>query len=199
MAGSRSFLRKIIIVAAVAAVLAISSPVWLGWVGALLVKTNEPFHADMIVVLAGDGMGHRILKGGELVEQGYAPQVLVSGPLVYYGRSEDSLAIPFAVEHGYPREYFIGFPNASRSTVEEAQAILPELQKRGVKKFILVTSDYHTKRAGGIYHTLAKGFEMRVVAAPDEYFTASGWWHSREGRKTVILEWTKTITSLFGI
>ena len=61
--------------------LAVSSPVWLGWVGSFLVKTDEPFHADMVVVLAGDWAGHRILKGGELVEQGYAPQVLVSGPI----------------------------------------------------------------------------------------------------------------------
>jgi uncharacterized SAM-binding protein YcdF (DUF218 family) len=199
VAGSRSSIRKFIVIAGVAAVLAVSYPIWLGWVGGFLVKSEEPFHADMIVVLAGDGMGHRILKGGELVEQGYAPRVLVSGPSGYYGRTEDSLAIPFAVEHGYPQDYFIGFPNASRSTVEEAQAILPELQRRGVKKFILVTSDFHTARAGRIYHARANGFEMRVVAANDEYFTAKNWWRTREGCKTVFLEWTKTIANLFGI
>jgi uncharacterized SAM-binding protein YcdF (DUF218 family) len=199
VAGSRSFIRKFIVIAGVAALLAVSYPIWLGWVGAFLVKSETPFRADMIVVLAGDGMGHRILKGGELVEQGYAPNVLVSGPPGFYGRSEDSLAIPFAVEHGYPLKYFIGFPNDSRSTVEEAKAILPELQKRGVKKFILVTSDYHTGRAGRIYHPRANGLEMRVVAAPDEYFTARGWWHTREGRKTVFLEWSKTFANLFGI
>ncbi len=180
-------------------VLAVSYPVWLGWVGAFLVKSEAPFRADMIVVLAGDGMGHRILKGGELVEQGYAPRVLVSGPPGFYGRSEDSLAIPFAVEHGYPLDYFIAFPNASHSTVEEAQAILPELQKRGVRKFILVTSDFHTARAGRIYHARAKGLDMRVVAAADEYFTAKGWWRTREGRKTVFLEFSKTIANLFGL
>jgi uncharacterized SAM-binding protein YcdF (DUF218 family) len=199
VAGSRSFIRKSIVIAGIAALLAVSYPIWLGWAGALLVKSEAPFRADMIVVLAGDGMGHRILKGGELVEQGYAPRVLVSGPAGYYGRSEDSLAIPFAVEHGYPQDYFIGFPNKSHSTVEEAQAILSELQKRGVKKFILVTSDFHTARAGRIYHARANGFDMRVVAANDEYFTPKGWWRTREGCKTVFLEWTKTITSLFGI
>ena len=199
MAGSRSSSRKFIVIAGVAIVLAVSYPVWLGWVGGWLVKSEAPFRADMIVVLAGDGMGHRILKGGELVEQGFAPRVLVSGPRGIYGRTEDSLAIPFAVDHGYPQDYFIGFPNASHSTVEEAQAILPELQKRGVKKFILVTSDFHTARAGRIYHARANGFEMRVVAANDEYFTAKGWWRTREGCKTVFLEWTKTFANLFGI
>jgi uncharacterized SAM-binding protein YcdF (DUF218 family) len=199
VAGSRSSTRKFIVIAGVAALVAVSYPIWLGWVGGFLVKAEAPFRADMIVVLAGDGMGHRILKGGELVEQGFAPRVLVSGPSGIYGHSEDSLAISFAVDHGYPQDYFIGFPNTSRSTVEEAQAILPELQKRGVKKFILVTSDFHTARAGRIYRKRANGLDMRVVAANDEYFTAKGWWHTREGCKTVFLEWTKTIANLFGI
>jgi len=199
VAGSQSFIRKFLVIVVAAALLAVSAPVWLGWVGGFLVKSEAPFTADIVVVLAGDWSGHRILKGAQLVEQGYAPKVLVSGPMAYYGRSEDSLAIPFAVEHGYPPEYFIGFSNASHSTVDEAQAILPELQKRGVRKFILVTSDFHTRLAGGIYRSQAKAFEMRVVAAPDEFFSPKGWWHSREGRKTVFLEWTKTITGPFGI
>jgi hypothetical protein len=43
------------------------------------------------------------------------------------------------------------------------------------------------------------GPEFRMVAAPDEHFTAGGWWLNREGRKTAFLEWTKTVTGVFGI
>jgi uncharacterized SAM-binding protein YcdF (DUF218 family) len=199
VAGSGSFIRKIIGAGIIALVLAVSYPVWLGWMGAYLVKAEEPFQADMIVVLAGDWGGHRIEKAGELAKNGYAPRVLVSGPTGYYGRTEDSLAIPFAVQHGYPEDFFIGFPNRSRSTVEEADFVLSELRQRKVKRFIVVTSTYHTRRAGGIYRARAQGLEMRVVAAPDDFFTPEGWWHSREGRKTAFLEWSKTVSSPFGI
>ena len=54
----------------------------MGWLGEFLVHTETPSHADVIVVLAGDPSGHRILRAAELVKQGYASKVLVSGPAV---------------------------------------------------------------------------------------------------------------------
>jgi hypothetical protein len=41
--------------------------------------------------------------------------------------------------------------------------------------------------------------ELRVVGAPDPDFTAYGWWHSRQGRKTVLLEWEKTVATWLGM
>ncbi len=64
-------------------------------------------------MLAGDGYGHRILRAAELVRQGLAPTVLVSGPEGLYGYYESELAIPFAVERGYPRSWFLPFREQS--------------------------------------------------------------------------------------
>jgi hypothetical protein len=36
-----------------------------------------------------------------------------------------------------------------------------------------------------------------VVAAPDKYFTRDGWWRDREGQKTFVYEWMKTIAGWF--
>jgi uncharacterized SAM-binding protein YcdF (DUF218 family) len=63
----------------------------------------------------------------------------------------------------------------------------------------LVTSDYHTARAARIYRAAAPDLDMRVVAAPDNYFRADGWWHNREGRKTFVVEWLKTVANALGI
>jgi hypothetical protein len=38
-----------------------------------------------------------------------------------------------------------------------------------------------------------------MVAAPDLYFTPDGWWKNREGRKTFLLEWMKTVATWFGM
>lgn len=167
--------------------------------GGFLVREEMPARAEAVVVLAGDDSGNRILKAAELVKQGYAPRVFVSGPSGHYGTSEDILAIDFAVKHGYPREWFIGVPNGTRSTRDEADAMLPALRARSIRGFILVTSDYHTRRAGMIFREKAADMLMRVVAAPDVYFRPDGWWREREGRKVFLLEATKLATSVFGI
>ncbi len=172
---------------------------WMGWMGAFLVDSERPLHADVIVVLAGDPFGHRILRGAELATEGYAPKVLVSGPAGIYGMHESELAIPFAVKHGYSNALFIAVPHSAHSTEEEAQALLPALEKLKTRTVIVVTSDYHTRRRSRILHSRWPGIEVHMVAAADEYFSASGWWHTREGRKTFFLECTKTLASLVGI
>jgi uncharacterized SAM-binding protein YcdF (DUF218 family) len=187
------------VVAALVVVLALTHAVWMGWMGSFLVKADEPFHADIIVVLAGDPFGHRILKAAEMVKQGFAAHVLVSGAPGFYDMHESDLAVPFAVKHGYPAEWFIPFPHEGHSTDEEARAIVPELRKRGAHRVIIVTSDYHSRRALRTFLDRGPDIEMRMVAVPDEYFTPHGWWHTREGRKTFFLEWTKTLASLAGL
>ena len=198
MAGRASLKLTLAIVAAII-LAALTHAIWLGWMGAFLIEAEEPVHADLIVVLAGDPYGHRILTAAELVKGGYAPAVLVSGPAGFYGMHESELAIPFAVHYGYPAKWFIPFPHEAHSTDEEARAIFAELQKRGVHRAIVVTSNYHTRRAARILRSRWPGIEIHMVAAPDEFFTPHGWWHSREGQKTFFLEWTKTLTSAVGI
>lgn len=162
-------------------------------------RAEPPARADLVVVLAGDFAGSRILTAADLVRRGFAPQVLVSGTSGEYGLHETDLAIPFAVRHGYPESYFVALPNDAHSTHDEAADILTALKQRHVERIDLVTSDYHTRRAGNIYRAQAPGLEIHVVAAPDINFTPDGWWKNREGRKTFVLEWLKTIATWFGM
>ena len=171
----------------------------LAGLGSYLIKADAPEKADIALVLAGDGEGNRILTAGRLAQQGYVSKVLVSGPSGMYGRYECDLAIPFAVKAGYPESYFIHFENDARSTQEEARDAIARLRQMGVHKVLLVTSDYHTRRAGKIFRTAAPDLQFVVVAAPDRYFTASGWWHNRQGEKIAFNEWVKTLTEPFGI
>lgn len=161
--------------------------------GNFLIQGGPPQKADIIVVLAGDGWGHRILKAGELINEGYASKALISGPDGFYGDYECDRAIPFAVRAGDPEAEFLHFEHHARSTLEEAVVVAKKLREMGVKRIILVTSNYHTRRAGGIFRRAAPDLQIFVVAAPDEYFKPDSWWKNREGSKTFLLEWTKTI------
>jgi uncharacterized SAM-binding protein YcdF (DUF218 family) len=182
-----------------AGLLAATRTLWLGALGGFLVESEAPMPAEMVVVLAGDENGYRILKGAELAMQGYAPKVLVSGPPCCYGAYESERAIDFAVRHGYPRDWFIPLPHTASSTVAEAQVVLPELRRRQVRRFLLVTSEYHSGRAARVYRRLAPEESFRVVAAADPDFNAGAWWHTRDGRKQVFIEWAKTVADWLGI
>ncbi|MEP7353734.1 MAG: YdcF family protein [Acidobacteriota bacterium] len=165
--------------------------------GSYLVSASQPVKAEIVLVLSGDGSGDRILKAAELVREGYAPNVLVSGPDMNYGLYECDMAIPFAVKHGYPEAYFTHFENSGRSTADEAQFAVKELRRRGIHRLMIVTSDYHTRRALRDYRLIAPDLDMTMVAAKDRNFSPDGWWHSREGRKTFLYEWMKTFASWF--
>ncbi len=185
--------------AALILLLLLTHSVWFGWMGAFLVNAEAPSHADLIVVLAGDPYGHRILRGAELVKLGYAPRVLVSGPGGAYDLHECDLAIPFVVRRGYPASWFLPVPHSAHSTEEEGRAIFPVLQKLRAHTVLVVTSDYHTRRA---LHTLRAqwpGIDIHMIAAGDEFFSPHRWWYTREGRKTFLLEWTKTFATTVGL
>ncbi len=48
--------------------------------GTYLVVDQPPVKADAVVVLGGDEFGMRTVKAAQLVQAGYAPYVLLSGP-----------------------------------------------------------------------------------------------------------------------
>jgi uncharacterized SAM-binding protein YcdF (DUF218 family) len=168
--------------------------------GEFLVHTDPLVKADAVLVLAGDWNGDRILKGAELVKQGYAPIVLVSGPSAVYGVNEATLAIDYAVRRGYPRDIFVPLISCAFSTRDEAAFFGPELRRRGIHRLLIVSSDFHTNRAGKLFRkSLGPDFEIRMIAAPDRHFTPDGWWKDREGQKVFFYEWSKTIGTVFGL
>ena len=87
--------------------------------GQILVHADQPARADYAVVLAGDYGGNRILKGAELVRQGFVRKAVVDGPKGSYGLDECDLAVDFAVRNGYSADYFIKLPMRAMSTARK--------------------------------------------------------------------------------
>ena len=194
----RQWPRRAIFVAVLALAIYGSRAVWLTWMGEYLIDAEEPQPAEIVVVLGGDGHGHRIMKAVELVRAGLAPKILVDGPAGYYGIAESDLAIPFAVKRGAPPEYFEPFPITARATFSEAQAVDEELRKRGIRKALVVTSNFHTRRARRMFDQHASGeIEYHLVSATHPEFSPGDWWRTREGKKIVAFEYLKTLNSWF--
>lgn len=172
---------------------------WLPFFGTFFVISHPLQPADAIIVLAGDGSGRRVLKAGELVREGIAPVALVSGPVQIYQQNEADLAIAQAVRQGFPPSYFKAVISESDSTREEAMNFRTVLQKMGFHKVLLVTSDFHTRRALHTFVAVIPEVEFRIAAAPVQNFDPARWWISRPGRKLVFFEWLKTIADRLGV
>jgi len=165
----------------------------------VLEADGPPVKADAIVVLSGDGKGSRMLRGAELGKEGYAPVVIASNGGDRYARTDSALAIEFAVTHGFPASLFLETSWKASSTLEEARNTVALLRARGVRKVLIVTSVWHTARAGRIYRGLAPDLDIHLVGVNDRDWDHGNWWRSREGKKEFLLEFTKTITGYLHI
>jgi uncharacterized SAM-binding protein YcdF (DUF218 family) len=166
--------------------------------GQFLVENDGPGKADVILVLGGDNFGTRIVKAAQLQQAGYAPYVLVSGPPNLLGLESDE-TIEYARRQGYSGSLFRPLPSGSNSTRVETAFIGRYLREQGMKKIILVTSNYHTRRAAKLMRQQNPDIWVIVVPAPDPFFTPSTWWHTRNGQKTFLFEWIKTVATILGV
>jgi uncharacterized SAM-binding protein YcdF (DUF218 family) len=166
--------------------------------GAVLINSAEPFSADAIVVLSGDYSGNRVLKAVELARAGFAPRILVDSGDLILGAYEGDLAMQFAARHGAPLQLMESLTFEAHSTVEEVRKLAPELKSRCVRRCLVVTSDFHTARASRIIRREAPWLNFQMVAAPSPAWNGGYWWKTREGRKTWLLEASKTIADFLG-
>jgi uncharacterized SAM-binding protein YcdF (DUF218 family) len=153
----------------------------------------------MIIVLAGDETGHRILKAAELAREGYAPAVLVDNSHRVYAATESQLAAEFAVKRGYSPGFFITVNWNAWSTSEELAQAVTELRKRGVRRAIVVTTVWHTARSVRVCRRLAPEIQFYPVGAEDPRWHDGAWWTDREGRKNFFLEGLKTIADFLRV
>ncbi len=171
---------------------------WLEAMSSLLVVSHTPEPADIVVVLAGGTDGQRLLRAVELVEQGYAPRILVDGAGEFYGLEEAAMAVDFAVKRGASPPILDPFPIEADSTYVVVKTVDQELARRGIHKALVVTSNYHTRRARNLFERLTSGkVKYLIIAAPAVEFKPDGWWRTREGKKTLVLEYLKTVYSWY--
>lgn len=176
----------------------------LTWVGTLIVKDEKPIYADAVVVLnTGIAYYPRLIEAASLYGQGLVKKVIINGnrkteilrelekkgyqPCCawYEGRirilellgvkREDVIAI--SVEDAY-------------DTISEAKAVGKFLSDRKIKKIIITTSKYHTRRACYIWKSLYKDkLVIKMVAAKRDPYSPKTWWKSGRQIKSVLAEY----------
>jgi uncharacterized SAM-binding protein YcdF (DUF218 family) len=158
--------------------------------GRVWVVSDPIEQADAIVVLGDDNFaGDRAAHAAELFRRGVAGTVVASGRLLrpYAGMAE--IVRRDLVAHGVPEAAIVTFDHSAGNTRDEAVALRTLLVSRGWKRVLIVTSNYHARRAGFIFRrVLGADITVRVSAAGDSEFQPVGWWRTRTGQKLFLNE-----------
>jgi len=160
--------------------------------GKILV-VDAPQPSDLILVLAGE-TDHRPAHALELLHQGYGKRVLIDVPADV--KIYDTLQLDLAQKyvHGLKDPASVRVcPIVGLSTREETQDVKKCLTPEDGSRILIVTSDFHTRRAFSIFrHQLRdKTFSVAASHEPTEFGTR--WWSHRQWAKTFVEEWTKVI------
>jgi hypothetical protein len=160
--------------------------------GSFLV-VDAPRRSDAILVLAGE-TDRRPQRALELLSQGYGRRIVLDVPnnAKLYEFTQIELA----------QKYIQDLPQAASvsicaidglSTKDEAKEAEKCLQREGAKSVLIVTSDFHTRRALEIFRQEFPGREFSVAAARNDEGFGTKWWTHRQWAKTFVDEWLRLI------
>lgn len=180
-------MKKGLVVLAIAAVMFL---VLVTTSGSFLV-VDDLHKADVIVVLAGE-TDRRPARALELLDQGYAPKILLDVPASAKIFDIETMDIASNYVRKLPQHDSIAIcPITGLSTKTEAMNVLTCIGKSDVKSMLIVTSDYHTRRARSAFKREIAGKQIFVTAATDDKQFGPSWWKRRQWAKVNFDEWIR--------
>jgi uncharacterized SAM-binding protein YcdF (DUF218 family) len=151
--------------------------------------------ADAILVLEGEA-DRRPALALELMRQGYAPRILLNAStnarLYYWTHAE----IAEQYVHTLPPE-IAGRVSvcamSALSTMDEAAQTRRCLDVVGARRLLLVTSEYHTRRALSTFRRNFPDRQVGVAGATEPEQFGVVWWRHRQWAKVTLSEWTRLV------
>lgn len=155
--------------------------------------------SDAIIVLSDDNFyADRATHAADLYRHNMAPIVVASGRRLrpYAGIAE--LMQHDLIERGVPKDKILPIAHNAENTREEAQALLQPALEHKWRSVIVVTSNYHTRRARYIFlHVFPAQIVVRVSGSHDGDFDPGHWWQSRSSLKELTREFAGMIVAMW--
>jgi uncharacterized SAM-binding protein YcdF (DUF218 family) len=194
-----------IILLLVILVYALRAPILTGVANVLIVNT-DPQPADIIFLLNGD-YNTRPFRASELYKQGLAPLVVIArsenSPAVKMGLvpNDTDISVGVLEQTGVPSGKIVILPFSAgvTSTFDEATALHRYIEATHIRRIILVTSSFHTRRASWIFKRELAGLPvtLEMVAVPYSTFDQTDWWKNESGLITLNNEYIKLVYYFF--
>ncbi|MBN1994459.1 MAG: YdcF family protein [Anaerolineae bacterium] len=158
---------------------------------ASLLIVDDPLQpADLIFVFNGE-VETRPFHAAKLFKQGLAPQIVIAqaedSPAVEIGLYPDETEVAVGVmrELGVPGENITVLQplGGVTSTRDEAMMLDQYVKEHHLKRIVLVTSAFHTRRTRWISGRELAGSDaiLTISAAPHWKFDQTNWWQKERG------------------
>jgi len=203
-AGKAKRRRLVLLIALLSA--AVLWPI-LAWAGAhLLIVKSELASADAIVVMSGSATyRERADWAAKLYREGRAPIVILTNDSLKSGWDKKEERNPYFYELAARELQRLGVPESkiqvvsdiALGTYEESVGVRDYAGAHQLKRLLVVTSAYHTRRTlWSLRHACeGSGIEIGIDSPPPGWQTPapSRWWWRRWGWKVVAGEYVKLI------
>jgi uncharacterized SAM-binding protein YcdF (DUF218 family) len=180
---------------------ALRAPILTGFARFLTVE--DPLAKADAIVLMNGGLETRPAAAAALYSEGLAPIVVLA-------REEESRATTLGLmpnrtdvvvqllrHDGVPDSVVrqLRTPGGVTSTQDEARAFHAYARAQRFERIILVTSDYHSRRARRAFRKALDPLHIEVVTVPvpSDEFRAADWWTSEDGLLAIFEEYVKLL------
>jgi uncharacterized SAM-binding protein YcdF (DUF218 family) len=157
--------------------------------------------SDALIVLGDDNFyADRATRGAQLFREGKAPVIVASGRRLRPNAGIAELMEHDLIERGVPKDKIVRFAHDADSTLEEAHALAQLAKTRKWHGVIVVTSNYHTRRARYIFRRVfPQGIEVRIASAQDGDFDPEHWWKKRKSLKELTREFAGMVVTMWEV
>lgn len=147
---------------------------------------NDPLQrSDVIVTLSDDNyQGDRAARAAQLFKAGWAPKIVVSGRFLRNYISLAEMSQKDLTQDGVPGDAITKLTHRAEDTLDEEKIIAQLAVQKRWQHVIIVTSNYHTRRARFIARRVfPSSIDVMMEAAPDVEYDPDNWWRTRLGIK----------------
>jgi hypothetical protein len=177
----------------VAGVVLVVLPVLLATQAGRFLVVDAPLPSDVIVVLAGE-TDRRPARALELLQQGFGKRVLIDVPAdsTIYTFTQLDLAQKYV--QSLPQSAAVSVcPIVGLSTKAETEDVEKCLTRMNSGTVLIVTSEFHTRRALSTFRQELPRRTFSVAGAYDSAQFGTHWWTHRQWAKTVVDEWLRLL------
>jgi uncharacterized SAM-binding protein YcdF (DUF218 family) len=162
-----------------------------------IIPTSEKLceKADAIVAISGGDTEIRAMKAIEMWKENFAKTIIFSGAAADPNSQSDAeKMMKIAVKNGVPKSAIL-LDKTSRNTTENAKNVAKILAKNNWKNIILITQNYHLRRAEINFQEQNPNVRIRMMSAENDTF----WWVKPSGIISIFRETGGVILLTIGV